>query len=364
MKYLLTSSIYKKEDGFDLHCQLIEAESGNSKYANKWSEPLENAPTIVGNLADDILKTLKVSSKQNITKAYTANPDAYEFYLKAKHRYDKRENTDDTEIARGLLKKAIELDNNLIVAKTLLGWTYSEVGDYDMAMKIYSPVLKQAEELGDKLGMGISLGNIGSVYWHKGDYGKSLDYHNRALVIIEELGDKQGVGSNLFNIGFCHLNSGNTNKALNHFSRSLNIFKDIGAKRYIGVSLRNIGIIYYYNSDYKKAEKQIEKALAIQRENSFSVDHLLWSITYLSLSKKQQGKEYNKQVIYSLIKEAENINFEIYYRLSQILEDTFYLETAYNKVQEKAAVMEEELKAKFLSYPIPKAIVKEWEKVK
>jgi len=26
--------------------------------------------------------------------------------------------------------------------------------------------------------------------------------------------------------------------------------------------------------------------------------------------------------------------------------------------------MEEELKAKFLSYPIPKAIVEEWEKVK
>ncbi len=37
---------------------------------------------------------------------------------------------------------------------------------------------------------------------------------------------------------------------------------------------------------------------------------------------------------------------------------------AYNKIQEKADLMEEEFKAKFLSYPIPKAIVEEWEEVK
>ena len=35
-----------------------------------------------------------------------------------------------------------------------------------------------------------------------------------------------------------------------------------------------------------------------------------------------------------------------------------------NQVQENATEMEEELAAKFLSYPIPSAIVEEWEKVK
>ena len=34
-----------------------------------------------------------------------------------------------------------------------------------------------------------------------------------------------------------------------------------------------------------------------------------------------------------------------------------------NQVQENATEMEEELSKKFLSYPIPKAIVEEWEKV-
>ncbi len=68
--------------------------------------------------------------------------------------------------------------------------------------------------------------------------------------------------------------------------------------------------------------------------------------------------------IHTLIKEAENIEFELNLRLYELLEDTSYLETAYTQIQEKASAMEEELVKKFLSYPIPKAIVEEWEKVK
>jgi len=56
--------------------------------------------------------------------------------------------------------------------------------------------------------------------------------------------------------------------------------------------------------------------------------------------------------------------FEINFRLYELLEDKSYLETAYNQIQETAANLEPEVAAKFLSYPIPKAIVEEWEKVK
>ena len=45
------------------------------------------------------------------------------------------------------------------------------------------------------------------------------------------------------------------------------------------------------------------------------------------------------------------------------LDDPSYLETAYNQVQEKASAMDDKSSNKFLSYPIPKAIVAKWEKV-
>ena len=48
----------------------------------------------------------------------------------------------------------------------------------------------------------------------------------------------------------------------------------------------------------------------------------------------------------------------------KLLEDKSYLETAYNQVQELADNLEPDVAAKFLSYPIPSAIVEEWEKIK
>jgi len=74
--------------------------------------------------------------------------------------------------------------------------------------------------------------------------------------------------------------------------------------------------------------------------------------------------KYDEKEIHTLIKKTENIEFELNLRLYELLEDNSYLETAYNQVQEKADNLEPDVAAKFLSYPIPKAIVEEWEKVK
>ena len=90
----------------------------------------------------------------------------------------------------------------------------------------------------------------------------------------------------------------------------------------------------------------------------------LETLSYLLLSKKILGREYNVTEIHNLIKEEEEIDDYINFALFQLLENKAYLQTAYNQVQEKASAMEDELAAKFLSYPIPKAIVEEWEKVK
>ena len=76
------------------------------------------------------------------------------------------------------------------------------------------------------------------------------------------------------------------------------------------------------------------------------------------------GMNYDEDVIISIIKETEYIDEFVYYAIYQLLEENSYLETAYKQVQEKAGNLEPDVAAKFLSYPIPKAIVEEWEKVK
>ena len=86
--------------------------------------------------------------------------------------------------------------------------------------------------------------------------------------------------------------------------------------------------------------------------------------SHLFLTKKKLGKEYDEKEINIIINKQKEIHYQNLYALYYLLEDTSYLETAYNQIQEIADNLEPDLKAKFLSYPIPKAIVEEWEKVK
>ena len=127
-------------------------------------------------------------------------------------------------------------------------------------------------------------------------------------------------------------------------------------------------MIYYFKGDYTNAVNYLEKSLTIYKQLSVSSAVLLVLTIYLFLSYKSIGKKYDVEGIHILIKEAKNLDFlfryDLNYPLYQLLEDTSYLEKAYNQIQEKADNLEPDVAAKFLSYPIPKAIVEEWEKVK
>ena len=116
--------------------------------------------------------------------------------------------------------------------------------------------------------------------------------------------------------------------------------------------------------DYGTSLEYLEKSLNIQIElgDEFSIIHE--TTLYIYLAYKHLGKNYDVNEIHTIIKEFKHITHEINYSLYQLLEDKAYLETAYKQIQEKASAMEAELAKKFLSYPIPKAIVEEWEKVK
>ena len=92
--------------------------------------------------------------------------------------------------------------------------------------------------------------------------------------------------------------------------------------------------------------------------------HYLQINTYLQLSYKKLGKKYDLGIINDLLLKTKYIEYETHYHLYQLFEDTTHLYNAYSNVMEKANAMENEFKAKFLSYPIPKAIVEEWQKVK
>ncbi|HHZ65005.1 MAG TPA: tetratricopeptide repeat protein, partial [Flavobacteriales bacterium] len=57
------------------------------------------------------------------------------------------------------------------------------------ALEHFDKSLKIREEIGDKKGMAISLGNIGNIYDDQGNYEKALVYCTKALSIAQEIGN-------------------------------------------------------------------------------------------------------------------------------------------------------------------------------
>ena len=116
---MANGELWRMGDMFQLSVELYDTKDKKVVWSDRWQQKWDNLPNIKTSLSDGLLKALDTKPKVE-QKVETTNTEAYEFYLKAKHKYEKRGTTDDTEITRGLLNKAIELDDNLILAKTLL----------------------------------------------------------------------------------------------------------------------------------------------------------------------------------------------------------------------------------------------------
>ena len=180
----------------------------------------------------------------------------------------------------------------------------------------------------------------------------------------EEIGNKDGMAYSLHNIGNVHKNKGDYERTLDYYGRSLAIREEIGNNYYIVKSLNSIGIYYCLLGEYKKSISYLEKAIKLmQEEKKGEYEGDLVVLTYLYLSYKGVGKEYDENEINNLIKESEKISYELNFRLYELLEDKSYLETAYTQLLEQADAMDNTFKQEFLDYPIPRQIVEAWEKV-
>lgn len=306
VKYLFTSSMLKGKDSFDLRCQLVETGTGLSKYANKWSVPVESSPVIVGDIASSILNALGITSDEEISRAPTGNTEAYEYYLKGKYKFHTRENKEDLEIARGMLERAIELDENLLKAQDQLGYSYFVVGEDDKALEIFNKANIKAEELGDKGIQASMLCNFGNIYYGRGkydeameyyqkcaellktfkygklnsavqanigliyheklDYDKALEYYQKAIEMCIRADDQKSIGMNYINLGALYSEMGDVDKCLDVSFRAKEIFEEADDKYLQTFILHTIGSNYSRKKEYDLSEEYYRKSLELKKQ--------------------------------------------------------------------------------------------------
>jgi len=407
VRYMANGELWKMGDMFQLSVELYDTKESKLVWSDRWQERWEDLPNIKENLSDGILKTL--SSKPEIQKKVaTNNSEAYEYLLKANYKWNfKRESKEDESIVIGLLNKALKLDNSLIDANISLSNIFLERGEikraneialmclkqaenindmhalgtifhllsminttkdnFEKSLNFYSKELKVRKKLNDKRGLGMVILGKGTIFHHRGDIDNALDCYNSCLRIQEELDDKRGIALSLVNIGQVYSNKGLYTKALRYHMRCLKIREDLKMSKWIGLSCLLIGETHIHESNFKKAILFLERAYPLLNNISLRHSVALESAVFLQLAYKKLDNKYKVNRVKALLSETIakklRINYILNYALYQLLDKTSYIETAYRQIQDTANKLEDDVSTKFLSYPIPEAIVEEYNKI-
>ena len=438
VRYVVNGTLWKMGGMFQLSIELYDTKESRVLWSDRWQENWDNLPTIKSNLSDGLLKALDIKPTFE-QKNDVANTEAYEFYLKAKHKYEKRKNSDDTEIAKDLYKKALSADNTFFPAKMSLGDIYLNLGDIDEAHRIFDTLLIQEKELNDNFNVGICYRALANVYWIRGDteeslrysflaleifekiknekalivtysiiglsyhlsgeYKDALHYHNKNLEIEKKLDNKTGIATTKNNIGLIYIETGDFDKALRYLNEAENLAESCDSTKFLAHTLNSIGYAYIRMGSYKNATKYLNRSLYLFEKldeprgqfyglnglglcsfytNNFkdavidlekskrlqdkmkTTEILIETVTFLHLSSKRNSLKYNLNDLQSIIDSSANIAYETYFGLYLLLEEKSYLETSYLQIQKKADAMDDILKEKFISYPIPKQIIQDY----
>ena len=400
VRYIAQGSLWKINEMFQLSVMLYDTKGKKVVWSDRWQERWDNLSKIKYQLSDSLLKSL------NLTKQSTEifiKPESYEYCLKAEYTDIKAKSKNDLLIVIKLLERAIKIDNNNIEAKIRLGQVYLRQDKIDTAKEIFEKSLMQAKGLNDSVGIGYSYHSLGTTCFYKNDYDGAIKLYKKSLSIFEDANNRIESACSFTMLGQCYKLKYQSEKALKYLKMAYDIKFDLDDKAHNSIMLSVIGDIcvetgkrdlglenykraleleteienyqeaigtmmkiafcHFYKGEYEKALESYKGSLDMQKNIEY-LNKSWWTPIWLQLTRKMAGKKYDISEIIGLIKDNKIEGFKLNYWLYQLLEESSYLIKSYELIIEKADNLEPDVKAKFLSYPIPKEIVEAWEKVK
>jgi adenylate cyclase len=189
VRYLLEGTVQKTPERLRVNAQLIDAESGNHVWAQRYDRGLGDVFVVQEEMIRDIVTALavKVNSAElkRVGRIDTRNMDAYELYLQAKKVLNdsNKATVEGNNETRSLLEKSIQLDPNFSRPYGLLSYVY--VREYQNAWSgNRNESLRKAEDYARKeLALADSFDghwSIAIVYANQGEFEKSLNEYKIA----------------------------------------------------------------------------------------------------------------------------------------------------------------------------------------
>jgi len=265
VNFIFESSIQPDGSGYNLRCRLVEAQSGEDRFINKWFIESKNLQSIVGVLAENIIKELDIDKELDQEKT-VYDPEAYELYLKAKSLYATSDNYKDSQRSMEMMLESVRSDDNLISAKLSLGQMYYEERKYEEANKLYSSALSKSKSLSDNANLAETLRKQGMLYRKQKDIDTAVEKFNEALSIVKVMNDRNAMAKILNSFGILYYRTNKKEEALQNWLEALKIAEEFDDKLKTAKYLNNLGIWYSSDADYSRSIDYYQKSLNIKEE--------------------------------------------------------------------------------------------------
>ncbi len=133
---VLNGRVLQRGDQLTLTLELVNSETENVIWSEQYNRKQADVVSLQGEIARDVSTKLKSklsgADVAKVEKTYTANPEAYQLYLKGKFYWNKRTG-ESLKQAAEFYRQAIEKDPNYALAYSGLAETYVLFSSYDVA---------------------------------------------------------------------------------------------------------------------------------------------------------------------------------------------------------------------------------------
>jgi tetratricopeptide (TPR) repeat protein len=166
--------------------------------------------------------------------------------------------------------------------------------DFEKAKKYFEKDLQLTESLGDRQGIAIAFGLLGTHYALIGEFEKALACLEPNLKLCEELGYQKGIIKSLNTLAQVSFYQGNFKEAILYYERSITVAKKIKNHLLQGLSMIELSYAYIENNEWQLAmelKKEMEEHLEIVTKRSMHFGYQMLCATLYIISKKYEKAE-------------------------------------------------------------------------
>ncbi|MEJ7625196.1 MAG: hypothetical protein WKF34_14490 [Pyrinomonadaceae bacterium] len=291
---LLSGRVVQRGDDLILYLELVDAQTGKRIWGDKYNRKQNELITLQSEIARDVSSKLKSklsgAEAAKVEKSYTANPEAYQFYLKGRF-YVARRTPQDVRKAIEYYLQAIALDQSYALPFAALAEAYYHLSSYGGATpheafpKAKEATLRALSLDNDLAEAHSSLCNIFSTY----DY--DFDRAERECRRGIELSPNDAAAHHFYGLLLTRL--GRHEESFAEFHRALEI------EPLSLVINKNYGESLFYARRYEESVEQFKRTLELDAN---------FAPTYPSLATAYQAMGRYAEYIEALARSEELLN--------------------------------------------------------